>query len=62
MYKKTIKLNLRQIKLVITIPKKESGATAPAKSHKKKQELQHCRNTACKLRSKQVRLSHDQNT
>ena len=29
------KLNLRPEKLVVTVPEKESGATAPAKSHKK---------------------------
>ena len=32
--KNPTKINLRPIKLVITILKKESGATAPAKSHK----------------------------
>ena len=42
------------------VPKKESGATAPAKSHKSKNS-NIVENTACKLRSKQVRLSHDQN-
>ena len=54
------KLNLRPIKQVVMVPEKESGATGPTKSHKK-QELQHCRNMAHKLRSKQARLSHDQN-
>ena len=60
MNKNPIKSNLRPIKLVITVPEKESGATAPAKSHKNKNS-NIVENTAHKLRSKQVRLSHDQN-
>ena len=39
---------------------KESGAVAPTKSHKSKNS-NIVENTARKLRSKQVRLSHDQN-
>ena len=39
---------------------RESGATAPAKSYKSKNS-NIVENTAHKLRSKQVRLSHDQN-
>ena len=42
------------------VPEKESGATAPAKSRKNKNSNIE-ENMACKLRSKQVRLSHDQN-
>ena len=37
----------------------ESGATAPAKSHKNKNS-NIVENMACKLRSKQDRLSHNQ--
>ena len=42
------------------VPEKESGATAPAKSHKN-ENSNIVGKTARKLRSKQVRLSHDQN-
>ena len=42
------------------VPEKESGATAPAKSRKNKNS-NIVENTAHKLRSKQARLSHDQN-
>ena len=41
--------------------RKEPGATAPAKSHKNK-DSNIVENTARKLRSKQARFSHDQNT
>ena len=40
--------------------RKESGATAPTKSHKSKNS-NIVENMAHKLRSKQVRLSHDRN-
>ena len=40
--------------------RKESGATAPAKSYESKNS-NIVENTTRKLRSKQVRLSHDQN-
>ena len=36
MHKKLIKIKLRPIKLVVTVPEKESGATASAKSYKNK--------------------------
>ena len=36
------KPDLRPIKLVVTVPEKESGATAPAKLHKKNNKNNHC--------------------
>ena len=46
------------MKLVVMVPEKESGAAGPAKPHKSKNS-NIVENTAWKLRSKQVRLSHD---
>ena len=60
MNKNPIKIEFTTNKTSRNVSRKESGATAPAKSHKSKNS-NIVENMARKLRSKQVRLSHDQN-